>query len=66
MPTDRATEKAGEIRAATVEATLFEGLDSDNGPWLWTREQGLQPNGIGREAEHSTELWCARNLGACP
>jgi RHS repeat-associated protein len=65
MPLDRVTEKAGEIRAATVEAAMFQGLNSSYGPWLWTPEHGPQPNGIERQAEHSTKLWCDRKQGGC-
>lgn len=58
MPRDRATEKAGEIRAATTESALYQGLNSNFGPWLWTPERGPQPNGIERAAENATNLWC--------
>jgi RHS repeat-associated protein len=65
MPTSRASEKALELKGATTEAALFEGLESDYGPWLWTSQHGAQPNGIQREAEHSTAIWCNRNAGVC-
>lgn len=65
MPKNRVSEKAGEIRASTTEAALYQGLNSSYGPWLWTPERGLQPGGIERQAEHSTNLWCANNPGGC-
>jgi RHS repeat-associated protein len=58
MPRDRITEKAGEIRASTVQAALFQGLNSNYGVWLWTPDGGLQANGIERSAESSANLWC--------
>jgi hypothetical protein len=65
MPTDRASEKAGEIRASTVQATVFQGLNSEYGVWLWTPDKGLQPNGIETSAEASTAHWCQATLGGC-
>jgi hypothetical protein len=66
MPFNRASEKAFEIRGATTESALFQGLNSSYGPWLWTPEHGQQPGGIEREAEHSTSLWCANRQEGCP
>jgi RHS repeat-associated protein len=65
MPKNRADEKASEVRAYTSEAALFQGLNSGFGPWLWTPERGLQPGGIERSAENSTNLWCQSPGGNC-
>ena len=63
MPTGKAQEMKGELRAATTEALTYKGMGVAS-PFLgWTPNGGLNSAAIHAEAAQSTNLWCQ---GSCP
>lgn len=62
IPDNSARDEMGyELRAATAESFVFEGLHT-NSPWrTWTVADGRDLARITLEAEASTYIWCTGN-----